>query len=257
MAFFIGNSFCNLCQTDQKQLEKELIYCTMGLREKGLLTAKNGFNSARLPSSKKFSVSYFENNSWIDNAKIDEIDINNTDKNRFLKKNFIYRFELLLHKTIYELRPDVNAICHTRNPYSIISSDDDTMRKVHGEATLILGDIRVMELGNIKYNLICDETLIKKIADLSLGEPLRPIRIIILKKNSILGLGACIHESRAFVEILEECAKFNSVAKIFGGPKHVLTLDQLRSLESRYARSIKFGGRQQQTNVTKKRNHIV
>lgn len=247
MSFFIGNSFCNLCQTNEEQLEKELVYCTFGLREKGLLPVKKGFNSARLPSSDKFSIAYFENSSWDENVKFHKIDTNNDlNKNNYLSKiKSIYKFELQLHKTIYELRPDVNAICHTRNHYSIISFEDDTIKKVHGEATLILGDIPVINRENYKLN-IEDELLINKITDSSLGEPLRPIRTIVIKKNSVLGLGACVHESRAFVEILEECAKFYIFTKIFNGPLHVLKLDQLRSLGSRYARSIKFGGRQEQ-----------
>ncbi len=251
MAFFLGNSFCKLCQMDQKQLEHELLFCTSGLRDKGLLTVKNGFNSSRLPGSKSISIAYFENNSWIKDALIKTIDTHHDGgkNNNFLSKiDSRYKLEFDIHKKMYDLRPDINSICHTKSHYSILSADDDTLRKVHGEATLILGDIPVIEPEDHNYREMNDDLWVKKITGLSLGEPLRPIRTIIIKKNSVISLGACIHEARAFVEILEECAKFYIISKIFNGPKHILTLDQLRSVGSRYARSIKFGGRKEQIN---------
>jgi hypothetical protein len=64
-------------------------------------------------------------------------------------------------------------------------------------------------------------------------------------------LGSCIHEARAFAEILEESARFYMISKIFGGPLNLLTLDQLRGLGSRYARAIKFGGRQIMSNANR------
>ena len=70
-------------------------------------------------------------------------------------------------------------------------------------------------------------------------------------KHGVIALGACLHEARAFIEILEEWSRFNIYSKtlINGGDCanrsiHILSLEQLRSLGARYARSIKFGGRQ-------------
>lgn len=244
MAFFIGNSFCKLCQKNEEQLENELFYCTKGLINKGYSIIKNTLNSARLPSCDDFYVTYFKNNIWTSDIKVLKINIKDCCNNHEHPTNDVEvdKDEILLHTKIYQARPDVNAICHTRNPYSIIL-DNDTFKRVHGEATLILGDIPIVDIENFS-----DEnrtrSFIEKIVQSTIGEPLRPIRTVILSNNSVLALGSCIHEARAFTEILEECARFYMISKIFGGPLNLLTLDQLRGLGSRYARAIKFGGRQ-------------
>jgi ribulose-5-phosphate 4-epimerase/fuculose-1-phosphate aldolase len=67
---------------------------------------------------------------------------------------------------------------------------------------------------------------------------------MILIKHGVIGMGACVHEARAFVEIMEEWARFLTVAKIFGGTKHLVKPSDLQALGARYARAIKFGGRQ-------------
>jgi ribulose-5-phosphate 4-epimerase/fuculose-1-phosphate aldolase len=243
MAFFIGNSFCKLCQKDEEQLENELFYCTNGLINKGYSIIKNTLNSARLPSCDDFYVTYFKNNIWNSDIKVLKVSIKDSCHIHEQPSSGVGvdKDEILLHTKIYQARPDVNAICHTRNPYSIIL-EDDNFKRVHGEATLILGDIPIIDIENFS-----DEnrtrSLIEKIVKSTIGEPLRPIRTVILSNNSVLALGSCIHEARAFTEILEECARFYIISKIFGGPLNLLTLDQLRALGSRYARAIKFGGR--------------
>lgn len=253
MAFFIGNSFCKLCQKDEEQLENELFYCTEGLISKGYSIIKNTLNSARLPGSDDFFVTYFNNNIWISNIKVKKINIKDWCNNNEQPANDgeVDKGEILLHTKIYQARPDVNAICHTRNPYSIILGKDDTFKRVHGEATLILGDIPIMDIENFSDE---HETqrFAEKIVQSTIGEPLRPIRTVILSNHSVLALGSCIHEARAFSEILEESARFYMISKIFGGPLNLLTLDQLRGLGSRYARAIKFGGRQIMSNA----NHL-
>jgi len=252
MAFFLGNSFCKLCQKDEEQLENELFYCTKGLINKGLSIVKNTLNSARLPGYDKFYVTYCVNNIWNSDIKVLEINIKDCGNNHEQPSNSVEvdKEEILLHAKIYQARPDVNAICHTRNPYTVILGKDETFKRVHGEATLILGDIPIMDIENFS-DVNRTENFTEKIVQSTIGEPLRPIRTVILSNNSVLALGSCIHEARAFAEILEECARFYIISKIFEGPLNLLTLDQLRALGSRYARAIKFGGRQ----IISNRNH--
>ena len=50
-------------------------------------------------------------------------------------------FEFKLHSKLYKFRPDVNAICHTKSPYTLSSFFNGKLENVHGEAALILGDI--------------------------------------------------------------------------------------------------------------------
>lgn len=265
MAFFVGNSFCRLCQTDEKQLANELLLCTRGLSVKGLSFPKNAVQSARLPGSKEAWILAGDRVDQpqescikvaLKKASSDQILLSSLPSLPLSKKQLFLK-EIILHTMIYDLRPDVNSICHTRSPYTVYSTLRGPLEKIHGEAALILGDIPIIDYYNNNKNnnsfppfsdidgFCINQSELEVIARASIGEPLRPIRTIILKGNGVLGLGACIHEARAFVEILEEWAMFSVFANMHGGPHHILTLEQLRSLGSRYARSIKFGGRQQ------------
>lgn len=243
MAFFIGNSFCKLCQVDEKQLAEELLLCSKGLTAKGLSFPKNAVQSARLPGSNEAWL-LTEKHAGQPQTSCIKVDLKKAPSDQISDKQLIN--EALLHAKIYDLRPDVNSICHTKNQYTLCATFNEPLEKVHGEAALILGDIPIIDYNSFPHDdeLCANEKELEAIARASIGEPLRPIRTIILKGNGVLGLGACIHEARAFVEILEEWAMFIVFAKMHGGPHHVLTLEQLRSLGSRHARSIKFGGRQ-------------
>jgi ribulose-5-phosphate 4-epimerase/fuculose-1-phosphate aldolase len=262
MAFFIGNSFCKLCQNNEENLQNELLFCSNGLKTKGLFPPFKSFHSTRLPHSNKIWITPLiksalnrdvDNNYNFNYFECNCLDI---DDNSSIDIFNFFSFEIKLHSKLYKFRPDVNAICHTKSPFTISSFLNGKLENVHGEAALILGDIPVIKFDRDLYDQDnCSENNIDEILDLiaksSIGEPLRPIRTIILPKHGVIALGACLHEARAFVEILEEWARFNIYSKIIGisssdggRPIHTLSLDQLRSLGSRYARSIKFGGRQ-------------
>jgi ribulose-5-phosphate 4-epimerase/fuculose-1-phosphate aldolase len=262
MAYFIGNSFCKLCQNNEENLQNELLFCSNGLKTKGLFPPFKSFHSTRLPHSNKIWITPLiksalnrdvDNNYNFNYFECNCLDI---DDNSSIDIFNFFSFEIKLHSKLYKFRPDVNAICHTKSPFTISSFLNGKLENVHGEAALILGDIPVIKFDRDLYDQDnCSENNIDEILDLiaksSIGEPLRPIRTIILPKHGVIALGACLHEARAFVEILEEWARFNIYSKIIGisssdggRPIHTLSLDQLRSLGSRYARSIKFGGRQ-------------
>jgi ribulose-5-phosphate 4-epimerase/fuculose-1-phosphate aldolase len=260
MAFFIGNSFCKLCQNDEENLQNELLSCSNGLKIKGLFPAYKSFNSARLPNSNKIWITSLINKKFNNDKNMDnnsnyfECKYLNIDDNKSVD-NFNF-FEFKLHSKLYKFRPDVNAICHTNSPYTLSSFLNGKLENVHGEAALILGDIPVIKVDRNSYELHNStnntEILLDLIVKSSIGEPLRPIRILILLKHGVIALGACLHEARAFIEILEEWSRFNIYSKTFisGGGDcayksiHILSLEQLRSLGARYARSIKFCGRQ-------------
>lgn len=239
MAFFIGNSFCAICQKDEGQLKSELSVCINGLNAKGIQLAQPFIQSARIPGS-----TYFWTKISIKNPENDslyfKIDLN-YPKVHFLNSDCDVKYELSLHAKIYSIRPDVNAISHAKSPYLnyVIKNG---LNLVHAEAALILGDIPVIEETPSSKN-IDEQSYENIISRACIGEPLRPIRILFLNGNGILSLGACIHESRAFLEIIDEWAKFNVISHLYNDDIHVLSIDQLRDLGSRYARSIKFGGR--------------
>lgn len=240
MAFFIGNSFCSICQKSEDHLKSELSLCIDGLNAKGIQLAHSFIQSSRIPGSPHFWTKISIKNIENSNSLYFKIDLDDS-KEHFLNSDYDIIYELSLHAKIYKLRPDVNAIFHAKSPY-INYVINNGLNLVHAEASLILGDIPLIEKtpASKKVDEQDYETIISRAC---IGEPLRLIRILFLKGNGILSLGACIHESRTFLEIIDEWAKFNVISHSYNDHIHVLSIDQLRYLGSRYARSIKFGGR--------------
>ncbi len=239
-AFFIGNSYCKLCQVDERHLTSEIVNSVEGLIAKGLRPVRGAVQSARLPGSKR---------AWFLGLSKGKLSTIYALRSIEMSNNTVTQYEnadgrehgVSLHTEIYKARPDVNAILYTMNPYTI-SAVNRGLELVHAEAALILGDIPVVLYESLPDRV--DSFAIQSIAKASIGKPLRPVRIIVIKHKGVIGLGACIHEARAFIEIIEEWARFEMVAFMHGYPRNVLTLEQLRKPGARYARSIKFGGRQ-------------
>jgi ribulose-5-phosphate 4-epimerase/fuculose-1-phosphate aldolase len=193
-------------------LLRELDVCSRGLILKGLLLLKHGA-SARLPGSSRV---IFKGPEGFEEYAIDQ-DAKDGD--------------YASHISIYRRRQDINAVFHARSPVIYAATRDGIIDTVHAEATLVLSDIIIVNDGSSE-----------SIGMASLGEPLRPVRIIVYR-DEVYSMGACIHEARAFMEIMDEWARVKVIANVFGGARYPITLERLRSLGARYARAIKFGGR--------------
>lgn len=208
--YFLGNSFCRLCHRSTDALIKELDTCSKGLEHKGLILLKHGA-SARLPGSSK--VIFRDLCMHVD------------------AEDHVSDHEIDTHLSIYRMRQDVNAVFHVKSPLIYTATRDGVIDTVHAEATLVLSDIMMVK----------DDSL-ESIGKASVGEPLRPVRIIVYR-DDVYSIGACIHEARAFMEIMDEWARVKAIADALGGAKYPITLGRLRSVGARYARAIKFGGR--------------
>lgn len=209
--YFLGNSFCRLCHSNMDALMRELATCSRGLECKGLLLLKDGA-SARLPGS---STIIFRDPS----VQVD-IECHATSNH-----------EIDTHLSIYRMRPDINAVFHAKSPLVYAATRDGVIDTVHAEATLVLSDI-----------ILLKDNSPHAIGKASVGEPLRPVRILV-HKDEVYSIGACIHEARAFMEIIDEWARVKVIAGALGGARYPITLERLRSVGARYARAIKFGGR--------------
>lgn len=269
MTFFIGNAFCRICQSSKEALKIELATCVRGLFAKGLVSSGGGNHSARTPGSNEIWITP----SGYPRSHTQPEDLVKIDlEGNVLEGNLRPSIEVPFHTEIYKRRPDVNAVVHTHSPYTqgvtisgLLERPSDEVKSqevhvfdrdpkiplAHGEGALVLGDIPILrlpeEIGEVPlvpYLNPGAKELAKLVGEASVGKPLRPIRVIALINHGVIGLGACVHEARAFVEIMEEWARFLTVSKIFGGPKHLVTTSDLQGLGARYARAIKFGGRQ-------------
>lgn len=237
MVYMIGNTYCQLCQTSEEQLKKEIVNSVKTLYWKGMVSNAGGNQSARLPGSKKI---------WITPSGYPRVSLEpkdlvavDLDTGEVLEGDLKPSIETKFHLAIYKVRPDVNAVVHAHSPYTLGLAIAGYFDITHGEAAAILGDIKI-----IKYAHPGTVELAKSLAEALKGEGAKVPRIAILMNHGVVSVGACIHEARAFAEIMEEWARFNVAAKAIGGIKYKLTQEELKKPGARYIRAVKFGGRQ-------------
>jgi len=231
----IGNTFCKLCQTNEEQLKKEIVNSVKTLYWKGMISNAGGNQSARLPGSNKI---------WITPSGYPRVSLEPEDliaidmEGNVIEGDLKPSIETFMHLEVYKNRPDVNAVIHAHSPYTMGMAISGFLEITHGEAAAILGDIKI-----IPYSHPGTIELAKNVGYAVKGEGGKVPRIIILMNHGILSVGACIHEARAFAEIMEEWSRFNVAAKVLGGIKYKLDQKDLRKPGARYIRAVKFGGR--------------
>jgi L-fuculose-phosphate aldolase len=121
--------------------------------------------------------------------------------------------ELGMHRSIYNVCPDVNAIVHTHSPFTIGISISTKFRHVIEEAKIVLGNPVV-----IPNRPSGSAELAKAVAD----EFGKGARVVVIKNHGVVTGGTDIHNARAMVESLEEWSKILTVAQVFGGPLDLL-----------------------------------
>ncbi|AOL15427.1 aldolase [Sulfolobus sp. A20] len=236
IVYMIGNTYCKLCQTSEEQLKQELVNTVKAFYYKGLVTNAGGNQSARLPGSNKIWItpSGYPRMSLAANDLI-AVDLEGNVIEGDLKPSI----ETYAHLAIYKNRPDVNAVIHAHAPYVMGATLSGFLEITHGEAAAILGDVKI-----VPYSHPGTKELAKLIGEAFRGEGMKVPRVVITLNHGAFSAGACIHEARAFMEILDEWARFNVASKALGGIKYKLTLIDLRKPGAGYIRAVKFGGRQ-------------
>jgi L-ribulose-5-phosphate 4-epimerase len=235
MVYMIGNTYCRLCQSSEEQLKEELVKTVRAFYFKGLITNAGGNQSARLPGSNKV---------WITPSGYPRMSLTKDDlvavdlEGNVVEGDLKPSIEIYAHLAIYKVRPDVNAVIHAHVPYVMGATISGFLENTHGEAAAILGDVKV-----VPYAHPGTRELAKLMEDAFKGEGMKVTRVVITLNHGAFSAGACIHEARAFMEILDEWARFNVASKALGGIKHKLTLLDLRKPGAGYIRAVKFGGR--------------
>ena len=116
--------------------------------------------------------------------------------------------ELGMHRCIYTLRPDINAIVHTHSPFTIGVSISGKFRHVIEEAKIVAGYPAVIA------NKPSGSTGLARAVS---GEFKKGTRAVVIKNHGVVAGGEDIDHARAIVESLEEWAKILTVAQVFGG----------------------------------------
>ncbi|WP_016732074.1 class II aldolase/adducin family protein [Saccharolobus islandicus] len=235
MVYMIGNTYCKLCQSSEQQLKEELVRTVKAFYYKGLVTNAGGNQSARLPGSKKV---------WMTPSGYPRMSLSPEDliavdlDGNVIEGDLKPSIEVYAHLEVYKRRPDVNAVIHAHVPYVMGATISGYLETTHGEAAAILGDVKI-----IPYYHPGTKELAKAVGEAFQGSGMKVPRVVITLNHGAFSAGACIHEARAFMEILDEWARFNVAAKALGNIRHKLTLMDLRRPGAGYIRAVKFGGR--------------
>lgn len=187
---------------------QELVDCVKSLYARGLTTSVSGNHSVRMDGS---------NNRWmwitpsgVPRYKMRPADLVkvNLKTGKALGK-IKPSIELEMHRSIYNVRPDINAIVHTHSPFTIGVSISSKFRHVIEEAKIVVGEPRIVA------NSPSGST---KLAEAVSDEFKKGARVVVIKNHGVVAGGSDIEHSRAIVESLEEWAKILTVARVFGGP---------------------------------------
>lgn len=129
--------------------------------------------------------------------------------------------EIAVHLRIYQLRPDVRAVCHAHPPmatgFAVAGRALDTAAL--GEAAILLGAVPLAPYG---------EPGTKELAD-SIAPFVGKANAILLANHGVVTYGEDLRTAVQRMEIVEHCARVLLVAELAGGAK-LLTRDQVRAL---------------------------
>ncbi|HEY7734790.1 MAG TPA: class II aldolase/adducin family protein [Nitrososphaera sp.] len=189
--------------------KQDLVDCVAGLYAMGLTTSISGNHSMRTGP----------NWMWITPSGIPRYSIRKTDlvKVHLRTGKVLGRMkpsiELGMHREIYNVAPDVNAVVHTHSPFTIGVSISAEFRHVIEEARIVVGTPVV-----IANKPSGSKDLAESVArQFALGA-----RVIVVKNHGVVAGGKDLHHARAMIESLEEWAKILAIARIFGGPRDYL-----------------------------------
>jgi len=182
---------------------KDLVDCVKSLYAMGVTTSVSGNHSVRTGKS-----------MWITPSGVPRYKMRTSDLIRVDLKTgkaigkIKPSIELGMHREIYNVRPDVNAIVHTHSPFTIGVSISAKFRHVIEEAMIVVGEPAVVAnrpSGSIE--------LARAVSD----EFRKGTRVVIIKNHGVVAGGKDIHHARAIAESLEEWSKILTVAQVFGG----------------------------------------
>lgn len=182
---------------------KDLVDCVKSLYAMGLTTSVSGNHSVRTGKS-----------MWITPSGVPRYRMRTSDLVRVELKTgkaigkLKPSIELGIHREIYNVRPDVNAIVHTHSPFTIGVSISAKFRHVIEEAMIVVGEPAVVAnrpSGSIE--------LARAVSD----EFRKGTKVVIIKNHGVVAGGKDIHHARAIAESLEEWSKILTMAQVFGG----------------------------------------
>jgi len=190
---------------DEEQIKRDICKVMKNLFNRGLVSALGGNVSARIPGSNEF---------WITPSGIFKGELNPDDLVKLdLDGNIIEGFlrpsiEWPMHAAIYRVRPDVNAVVHAHNPFTLgLALAGVGLKPISVEAVMVLRRVEI-----VPFAFPGTDQLAKLVAEAAS----KGARAIILQNHGIVALGANLYDAEAVAETLEEVAIAQFVAMALG-----------------------------------------
>lgn len=185
---------------NEEDLKREICEVSLRLYNKGLLTVFGGNISARLPNQASF---------WITPSKtfkgmLKPKDLVKMDlSGKVILGSLEPSIEWRLHRNVYKVRRDINAVIHAHNPAVIgLIAAGLRFKPMSVEGKLIVKRIEVipyLEPGSLE---LADEVARRAIN----------ANALILSNHGVIGLGVDLTEAQAIVEALEQEAFINLIS---------------------------------------------
>ena len=189
----------------EEDIKKEIIRVIKVLYDREMITALGGNVSARMPG---------ENEFWITPSQVFKgaltpedlvkVDLDGNIVEGYLKPSV----ETPMHATVYKIRPEVNAVVHAHNPYTLgLALAGVSIPPITDEAVILLRKVEIVPFvfpGTDKLaNYVGDA--IKKGA-----------KAVILQNHGVVGIGYNLLEAEAIVELMEAISKMIFICYALG-----------------------------------------
>lgn len=193
-------------EISEERLKEDICKVMRNLFERGLISALGGNVSARVPGSSEFWITP----SGIFKGELTPDDLIKVD----LDGNIIEGFgrpsvETPMHAAIYKVRPDVNAIVHAHNPFTLgLALAGIGLKPITVEAVMVLRKVEI-----VPFAFPGTEQLAKLAAEKAATTG---ARALILQNHGVVALGSNLYDAEAVAETLEEVAIAQFVAMALG-----------------------------------------
>lgn len=190
----------------EEALRKELVKCMKILHLRGLISGMGGNASVKLNENEILITPSGVFKAELHPSDIVKIDMNGKVLCGCLKPSR----EEGLHLAIYRARPDVNAIVHAHNPFTVgLTLAGKKIEPVNYEAWVMFKDIPILEFKPPGS---------KELAEL-VAQNIKSRPAVILQNHGVVAVGKTLTEALYITEALEEISIMLFVSHCLGGAK--------------------------------------
>ena len=189
----------------EDELKEEICRVMKALYQRGLISALGGNVSARVPGSSEFWITP----SGVFKGAVEPDDLVKLDLDGNIIDGYLRpSIEWPMHAAVYKVRPDVNAIVHAHNPYTLgLALAGIGIKPISVEAVMVLRKVEIVPFAFPGTDELAK--LVEKYAQTG-------ARALILQNHGVLAMGSNLVEAEAIAETLEEVSIAQYVAMSLG-----------------------------------------